>query len=155
MERQEIIITRSTTLFWRAGGGLWFILFGVMFAVMLHQPFPIVGPMLALALFAFLFSIFLARIEHKDGAIILTRALSTATIPAGQIVSARIWSLTTNRTAIGFVRRRGQLLPLLFQFVVINHSSCGNFRETVAAVRDLIRAAQHASRPSTSAKSMS
>jgi len=139
MQEQEVVITKSTSRFWRAGTGLLYFPFAAVAAVLAHQAWPFSGPVVATVVFLSWFSVTLSRIAAKDGAITLTLPFSIVTIAANQMASARLWCLRPNRFGIGFVCSRGGF-PLPFHFTVISHTDLGDFDQTSGAIKRLLLA---------------
>lgn len=147
MQSREIILTRETSRFWRAGLGLAFIPLGTPLFILVLQS-DLTGPgkaileVVLITAIGFLIATYLARVEPKGDGLIFTTPFKTVLISRDEIIGSHLWTLRPNHYALGIIKQcRG--MPYFFHFVVLDHTNVGDFRQTVDSLRTLIASVQH------------
>jgi hypothetical protein len=78
-----------------------------------------------------------ASVRVKNGSIEITRSLDHVSLAQDAILTSRVFVLSPSRWIGVVISVNGRRLPVLLECVVLDHSSVGGFRATVAAFRDL------------------
>lgn len=150
MQPREIIITKETSRFWRAGLGLAFIPLGTPLLILVLQtdlasPWKVILGLILIAAIGSLIATILARVELKGDELIFTTPFKTVLVPKNEITGSYLWTLRPSHYAVGIVRRR-RGMPYFFHLVVLDHTNVGDFRQTVEFLRILIASVHQSDR---------